>query len=71
MSAGIFTLDAQGRIDEVQASRAVGSGYLIGSKGIIPVSNEMIVVGDSGLFLLVERDISKHRNCLPAVRDEP
>lgn len=64
--AGIFTLDAEARVSEVPGGRnAVGPGP-IRSEGIIPLRNEMIVLGNNALHLLAKSETLGRNGCLSA-----
>lgn len=64
--AGIFTLDAEARVSEVSGGRnAVGPGS-IRSEGIIPLRNEMIVLGNNALHLLAKSGTLGRNGCLSA-----
>ena len=61
--SAIYTLDADGNVSEIAGSRSVGRTQVHPANGIIPVRNEMIVLGASALFLVLDTRFAGEAAC--------
>ena len=59
----IYALDADNNVSEVAGSRIVGKVQLQQPNGIIPVRNEMIVLGANSLFLVLDTRFAGEAAC--------
>jgi hypothetical protein len=59
----IYTLDADSNVSEVAGSRGVGRTPLNPTSGIIPVRNEMIVLGANALHLVLDTRFAGEAAC--------
>ena len=62
----IYTLDADGNVSEVANSRGVGRTPLNYANGVIPVRNEMIVLGANALHLVLDTRFAGEAACRAA-----
>jgi hypothetical protein len=59
----IYALDAAGNVNEIAGSRTVGRTQLSFVQGIIPVRNEMMVLGASALHLVLDTRFAGEEAC--------
>ena len=61
--SAIYTLDADGNVSEIAGSRSVGRTQVHPANGVIPVRNEMIVLGAAALFLVLDTRFAGEAAC--------
>jgi hypothetical protein len=62
-ASSIYSLDSEGTVTEIPGARHVGNTPLDHAKGVIPIRNEMIVLGANALFLVLDTRFAGQAAC--------
>jgi hypothetical protein len=64
-ASSIYSLDSDGMVTEIPGARHVGNTPLDRAKGLIPIRNEMILLGANALFLVLDSKFAGEDACRP------